>query len=194
LYPTGIVPWNALGLTQAQVTDEWGRMISYRVFDGVFGLTQDMGASALNCSNNILPASAVAPTANGLCDTASLPLRTLHTPATPTFITDLATPYDKGLVVNDFGTVENHVAFVLISHGPSGLGGYMPTGNRMMPLPVAGALDYPNTQSFPSTFSRQAVSNPSFSPGTIGHYDDSVTYVTIAELLRSANQDARSWP
>jgi len=195
-YHTGVVPWNALGLTQSQVTDEWGRLISYRVYDGPFGLTQNTGASALPCSNNLLPASTVAPTANGLCDITFIPSRrTLHSSTSPNFIASSTPAYDKGLWVNDFGTTIKNVAFVLVSHGPSGLGGYMPNGSRM-PMPQAGALDYPNTQiqAPPLSFTRLAVSDPSIATGATGHYDDIVTYLTIADLLRLSSLDSRGWP
>ncbi len=162
--PNGVVPWNALGLSQAQVTDEWGRLISYRVYDGSFGLTQDKGASALNCATNIPIISSVPPNPlNGLCDSASGVHGTLHSTSYPSFITYGPTPsYDKGLKVYDFGpspTVANitNVAFVLISHGPSGLGGYMPNGNQM-PMPASDASDYPNTQASPGFFILQAAS------------------------------------
>lgn len=205
-YPTGVVPWNALGLTQGQVIDKWGRLISYRVYDdsvsttqsyGTVGLTQNSGASALPCANNYLPASTVLPTSNGLCDPANIPLqRTLHSSSFPNFITSpLSTPpYDKGLWVYDFGTTVKNVAFVLISHGSSGLGGYLPNGNQM-PMPVSGAFDYPNTQTRipPLFFTKQAASNTEIAFGTNGHYDDVVNYLTISELLKLTNQDARAW-
>lgn len=206
-YPDGVVPWNALGLTQAQVTDGWGRLISYRIYDGSTGLTQNKGASALNCdTDNNLVTLDVPPTANGLCDSANGKHDTLHTTLLPNFIQYNfpanpvgSTPsFDKGLKVHDFGptpAVANiaNVAFVLISHGPSGLGGYLPNGTRMT-MPATDARDYANTQASPSFFIRQAASAPGTDAGTTGHYDDVVTYLTIADLLKLAKQDSRDWP
>jgi hypothetical protein len=199
-FPGGVVPWKALGLTQEQVTDEWGRVISYRVYDGSVGLTQDMGASAVNCDTANLTAPEVPPNSlTGLCEPASGATHdTLRSsfltypppPATPTF--------NKGLSVHDSGPDPNaanvlNVAFVLISHGPSGHGGYSPAGNRHSG-PAAGARDYANTQDTPAFFIRQAASAADVPPGTTDHYDDIVAYLKISDLLTLSNQDARDWP
>lgn len=205
-YPNGVVPWKELGLTQAQVTDKWGRLISYRVYDGSVGLTQNNGASALNCDTDNLTTLHIPPTPNGLCDNINGKHDTLHTTTHPNFITYNfpanpagSTPsYDKGLKVHNFGSTPANanvlnVAFVLISHGPSGLGGYLPNGTRMA-MPASDSRDYVNTQASPSFFIRQAASAPEIADGTAGHYDDIVTYLTIVDLLKLASQDARDWP
>lgn len=199
-FQAGIVPWNALGLSQAQVTDEWGRLISYRVYDGQFGLTQNNGASALNCDTNNLTTPNVPPTFTGMCDNTSGTHDTLHNATTPNFVTFNFPPnpvgstpsYNKGLTVTDFGANKPNVAFALISHGPSGVGGYMPNGLRSTPIPVT--RDYANTQAPPAIFIREGASAADIPPGATGHYDDIVTYLTIAELLKLSKQDARDWP
>lgn len=192
VYPNGIVPWNALGLSQAQVTDEWGRLISYRVYDGSIGLTQDKGASAINCDTDNLSTLNVEPTMAGLCNNQNGKHDTLRSDFI-TYTTFGATPsFDKGLKVYDFGPTTANVAFVLISHGPSGLGGYLPNGARMT-MPASDARDYSNTQASPSFFIRQAPSAADTAAGTTGHYDDVVSYLTIADLLKLAEQDARNW-
>lgn len=197
-FPNGVVPWNALGLSQEQVTDEWGRLISYRVYDGAVGLTQDGGASAINCDADNSGTPNVEPTAAGLCDSVG----GLHDTLRSHFITYTtfgATPsFDKGLNVHDFGPTPAtanvpNVAFVLISHGPSGAGGYLPNGIRMT-MPAADARDYANTQAAPAFFISQAASSADIAAGTTGHYDDVVSYLRIADLLIQAKQDARDWP
>ena len=196
VFSYGVVPWNALGLSQEQVTDEWGRMISYRVYDGAVGLTQDAGASAVNCDTDNYNAAAkfataeVVPTSTGLCSTAGNTHDTLRS----NFITYTGVPpYNKGLNANAFGAGVSNIAFVLISHGASGLGGYLSTGARMS-MPDADAGDRPNTQTSPGAFVSMAASAPGIAPGKTDHYDDVVTYLSIADLLKLANQDARDWP
>jgi hypothetical protein len=196
VFSYGVVPWNALGLSQEQVTDEWGRMISYRVYDGAVGLTQDTGASAVNCDTDNYNAAAkfttaeVVPTSAGLCSTAGNTHDTLRSK----FITYTgAPPYNKGLNANVFGAGVSNIAFVLISHGASGLGGYLPTGARMS-MPDADAGDRPNTQTSPGAFVSMAASASGIAPGKTDHFDDVVTYLSIADLLKLANQDARDWP
>lgn len=193
-YPGGVVPWNALGLTKEQVTDVWGRLISYRVYDGQFGLTQDKGASAVNCDTENGSTPNVAPVATtGLCNNAS----GLHDTLRSEFITH-ATFGTKGLNVHDFGptpTLANvpNVAYVLISHGPSGHGGYTASGVRV-PMPVTDARDYANTQIAPAFFVRQAASAAGIGSGTAGHFDDSISYLKITDLLSLTKLDARDWP
>jgi hypothetical protein len=188
----GVVPWNALGLSQAQVTDEWGRMISYRVYDGTFGLTQDKGASAVNCDTNNSSVANVEPTATGLCNNVGGTRNTLRSDFI-TYTTFGTTPsFNKGINVTDLASTIPNVAYVLISHGPSGLGGYLSNGTRMT-MPAADAGDYANTQTSPSAFVRKAASDVNVSAGSTGHYDDTVSYLTIADLLRQASQEARDW-
>jgi hypothetical protein len=194
-YPDGIVPWKALGLNVKDVTDEWGRMISYRVFDGAIGLTQTGGASRVNCDTTNSGRPETYPV-NGLC---SSNYNTLDA----SFLTHKTYPLTskiKGLVVTDFGTSVTGVAYALISHGPSGLGGYLPTGARMT-MPSGTAGDYANTQSptfypsqSPTAFLFQAGSAPDVTPGSAGHYDDLVTYVRIEDFTKLTRLLARDWP
>lgn len=197
-FPNGVVPWNALGLSQEQATDEWGRLISYRVYDGPYGLTQDRGASAINCDTDNSGTPNVEPTVAGLCDNAG----GLHDTLRSHFITYTTfgtTPsFDKGLNVHDFGPTPAaanipNVAFVLISHGPSGAGGYLPNGIRMT-MPAADARDFANTQAASAFFILQGASSADIAAGTTGHYDDVVAYLKMADLLILAKQDARDWP
>jgi hypothetical protein len=194
VYPGGVVPWNALGLTKDQVTDVWGRLISYRVYDGQFGLTQDKGASAVNCDTDNGSTPNVAPVATtGLCNNTG----GLHDTLRSEFITH-ATFGSKGLNVHDFGPTPNsanvpNVAYVLISHGPSGHGGYTASGVRV-PMPATDARDYANTQAAPAFFIKQAASAAETTSGTTGHFDDSIAYLKISDLLSLTKLDARDWP
>jgi hypothetical protein len=191
-YTYGVVPWKVLGLSQEQVSDEWGRLISYRVYDGQFGLTQDKGASALNCDTKNLSSADVEPTATGLCNNLGGTHNTLRRDFI-TYTTFGTTPsFDKGVNVADFGSNVPNVAYVLISHGASGLGGYLPNGVRMS-MPAIDAGDFANTQTSPSAFVRRAASDTNVLAGANGHYDDIVSYRTIADLLRQAGQEAREW-
>lgn len=198
LYPAGVVPWNALGLSQEEATDEWGRLISLRVYDGSIGLTQDKGASAVSCDTDNSNTQNVEPTSSGLCSTAGGKNDTLRSHFI-TYTSFGTTPsFNKGLNVFDFGADPatanvTNVAFVLISHGPSGLGGYVTSGAQV-PGMTNVTRDYANTQATPSFFIRQGASAADVIPGASGHFDDVVTYLKIADLLLLAEQDARDWP
>jgi len=197
LYPAGVIPWNALGMSLEEVADEWGRLISYRVYDGTVGLIQENGASAIYCDTDNSNAQNVEPTTAGLCNNQGGKTDTLRSHFV-TYTSFGTTPsFDKGLKVNDFGSDANvanvnNVAFVLISHGPSGLGGYS-SGGAQTPA-VSSTADYVNTQASPSFFLRKGASAADVSPGASGHYDDVVSYLKISDLLTLAEQDARDWP
>ena len=64
---------------------------------------------------------------------------------------------NKGLIVNDSGNLVNGVAFVLISHGESGFGGYA-LGGTQLQLPASTA-EMANTGAV-GTFQQLAHSNP----------------------------------
>lgn len=184
----GVIPWKALGLSEEEVTDPWGRLISYRVYSGTHGLTQEGGGSAANCDTDNTPSSSDdPPDANGLCGSG-----TTHNMLRSSFIT-YSPDYDKGLKIAEFGVEVKNVAYVLISHGPSGHGGYTSSGERV-DLPATTAKDYPNTQSAPTTFVRDTLTTSDVLPGTENHFDDYVAYLTISDLLKLSGRDARDWP
>jgi len=96
--------------------------------------------------------------------------------------------------------VVRNVAYVLISHGATGLGGWLPSGTQMS-LPIATTGDYPNTQTpsyyptqTPAEFVKEAASDPSVADTTAGFYDDVVAYLKIDDLAHLARLDARDWP
>lgn len=194
-YPGGVVPWQTIGLQQSEVVDEWGNLVSYRVYGEQHGLTvQPNGMSAAVCdTTNALAgglgqdaAAETPPDSFGRCvDNNTLEASFFSYPASsPT--------YTKGLSVADFGRVITDAAYVLVSHGPSGKGAYLPGGSRRE-MPNASATDYPNTQASPTQFV-VASSDKSIQPDEAGHYDDVVNYLRIGEMLRLALKNARDWP
>jgi hypothetical protein len=185
-YPNGVVPWRALGLKADDVTDEWGRLVSYRVYDGLRGFTQAGGVSAVDCdlTNGSTTETPPDPT-TGLCDPDH------NTLAASFFAYPVAAPaYTKGLSVLDFGVLKTGLAYLLTSHGPSGLGGYTAAGTQVAPNASTG--DYPNTQTA-ATFRRDAFSAPDLAVGSAGHYDDIVDFVTIVDLQVKTKLGAREW-
>lgn len=189
VYRNGVVPWVALGLTPDEVLDEWGTMISYRVFDGIYGLTKFEGASALSCDTDNGSTPETAP-ANGVCATNT------NTP-TSSFLSHSSysgtpTAGMKGVNVDEVGQIKTGTAFVLISHGKSALGAYLPTGARIT-LPETTAGDYPNTQALPGAFKKLETSGPQVVPGSSGHFDDVVAHLKIDDMLRLAQLAGRDW-
>ena len=182
----GTVPWLTLGISQDFALDAWAQKISYRVFHGATGLTQTGGASMADCDLYDTGLSIPLP-ANGLCETVT------HDNTAEQFL------FGKGLSFDDKGDTTSSVAFVLISHGPTGRGAFLP-GGVQTPLPNAGNVperaNAANDTSIPAqrTFYARGFSDPSVSPDDANHFDDLTRFIRIDELIRKAARRARDWP
>jgi len=176
--PNGVVPWATLGIAPDVALDGWNRRISFRVLDGATGLTQAGGASMVNC-DTLYPYGGSLPAlpANGLC-----PLS--HANTEEQFLNG------KGLVVSSSGTLVAGVAYVLISHGESGYGAYLPGGQRM-PMPPAGD-ELTNTNAA-SPLYKKAHSDPGTDPSSAAHFDDIVAWGTISDLAKRSGLGGRDW-
>jgi len=62
----GVLPWVSLGLPASAATDEWGRLISYRVFDGATGFTRPNGLLLDDCLDSDV--TVTYPLASGACN------------------------------------------------------------------------------------------------------------------------------
>jgi hypothetical protein len=176
----GTLPWHTIGLRHDDGLDAWGWKISYRVYTGAAGsLTQDNGASMVNCTIGALASPGLGPT--GLCP-AIAPAGN-HADRNE-FVAG------KGLTVNDYGTVRSDAAFVLVSHGPTGLGSYTSAGVQQA-MPV-NTDEVSNTTATGPYVARAAVtvgllaSDPNF-------FDDLIAYRSIFDLAANANLSARNW-
>lgn len=184
--PAGILPWKTLGIQREDSIDAWGGKISYRVYTGTAGsLTQDGGVSMVDCDTN--EALSAGPTVlvgstGGLC-------RNTRDTREDSFLAG------KGLRVNDFGVAVNDAAYVLISHGPSGLGAYTPQGGQKTPLP-ASADERTNILNVDPAvaFVARAASAQGVGPDDAAHFDDLLSYRKLAEVVKRAHLNARNWP
>ena len=176
-FPAGVIPRVTLGLKTDDVVDPWGGMISYRVFDGATGFTRANGASMVDCTTN---AAATGFLIAGACDP-------VHDTPEQTFLNG------KGLRVNDFGTVKTDAAYVLISHGTSGLGSFTAAGGQKTPLPTS-ADELANLSGVAgTTYVAKAASAETVGPEDAAHFDDVVAYASIAPLIRTAGLGGRAW-
>ncbi len=182
-FPQGTLPWQTIGMRRDDSFDAWGWRISYRVYSNVVGsLTQSGGASMVNCTSGA-PSLPTTVDANGLCQAT-------HDTPTAAFTSG------KGLSVTDFGIqysgpLSTGAAYVLISHGPTGLGAYTASGAQQ-PMP-ASADELSNTTAT-GPFVAKAASNPDVSASDPTHFDDVLLYRTVTDLAQRANLAARLWP
>lgn len=182
----GTLPWNTLGLGREQALDSWGRKISYRVYTGAAGsLTQAEGVSMVSCdTNEPAPggATAVGGSAGGLCRTSADPFQ-LNTTPSQYFA-------GKGLSLDDSGTPRPDVAFILISHGKTGLGAYTRAGTRLF---VPFGDERGNTRET-GPFKIRAFSDTDTSAIFPSHFDDLLVYRTLPDLVKRIGLSARDWP
>jgi len=162
-------------LRREDALDAWGWKISYRVYSGISGLTQDGGASMVHC-DTVEPTPA-GTTANGLC-------RATHDTTPAQFLAG------KGLGVNDFGNAIADAAYVLISHGTTGLGAYTGSGTQKQPLP-ASTDETTNLAAAGPFVARAAVSTVSAEDPA--HFDDVLFYRRLADFAARAHLAARDW-
>lgn len=174
-FPNGTVPWRTIGLRREDALDAWGWKISYRVYQGTTGLTQAGGASMVHC-DTVEPSPAGA-TAAGSC-------KATHDTLPAEFLAG------KGLAINDFGTAVNDAAYVLISHGASGLGAYTSSGVQKTPQP-GNADESNNLGAGPFVARAAATGVPAEDPA---YFDDVLAYRRLADFVRLANLAARDWP
>lgn len=180
-FPEGTLPWKTIGLRKDDSYDAWGRKISYRVYinGGNGSLTQPRGISMVEC-DLVENASVLGP--NRTCN-SNADMYQRNTSADDFLL-------NKGLSLTDLGVVHNDVAYVLISHGPTGFGAYTASGARMdMP-----AGDERGNTRGTGAFTIKAFSDPDVAANTGPHFDDLLFYRRLSDLARVTNLAARDWP
>jgi hypothetical protein len=187
-YPQGTLPWQSLGLRSDEAFDPWGWKISYSVYTGNAGsLTQDNGASMVLCdpSQGDNTTGVDADNGGGLCknNKQTAPGATSDDPQN-SFLGG------KGFTVTDFGNSKTGVAYVLVSHGPSGYGAYT-AANVQVALPT-NPNELANI-SAAGPFIAASASSATVSPDDPAHFDDVIAYATISDLVWKAGRGARCW-
>ena len=184
-FPEGTIPWHTIGLRRDDGFDAWGRKISYRVYTGNKGsLTQAGGVSMVEC-DAVEPSpggTTSGGSAGGLCNSNTNPYLRDTTP--DQFLSG------KGLTLNDNGVNHTDVAYVLISHGLTGLGGWSASGVQL-DMPKQDERD--NTKDT-GPFHIEPFSDPDTGATENGHFDDLLAYRTLPELVKRIGLAARDWP
>ena len=167
----GVVPWRTLGLAELDVTDGWGNRLTYRVApELVVASSMDFTACA--------PGAAVTGTEVNACG-SPCPSGTWPTGCTnPRDIT-----MTKGLkvrtnsstvtlVMSPNSLVSTGAAYVVISHGENGGGGYNNSGTLQVASLASGTLEYSNN----SASSGFALATSDLLPDSSAFVDDFPVY------------------
>jgi len=201
---TGVVPWRALGLPTDLSLDGWGRRITYRVDPALTGPGTPLDAHACDPAGTLLACESGS-TAAGTC--ACRTTGASSDPATRTppaqFLANRGLRVTAGVggttIMNPAPPAANGAAYVLISHGPSGLGGWMADG-APMPEPF-GDNEAPNAGDLTVTDYRHAGSAAyvealySVDEGsTENFFDDFIRWRSVLALLAAAGLEPRAHP
>ena len=187
-FTAGTLPWATIGLRRDDAYDAWGRKLSYRVYtdNGNKGsLVQPGGPSLINCYPDT--AAGGGTDTNGLCNAS-------HTTSTFDVLKKKG-----GLDLTDFGTDHKSnnndpTAYVVISHGPTGLGGYSASGVQVVTESHLGpGGDEKDNTKDSGPFHIEAWSDPDTAASSNSHFDDLLVYRTVADLAQKAGLQARGW-
>jgi prepilin-type N-terminal cleavage/methylation domain-containing protein len=186
----GVVPWRALGLAEVDATDGWDRRITYRI-DPALGAPNAMDMSMCD------PAGAEAGAGPTACTATctSTALATCTPPAKFLNTRGLRVQNVAGtLLMDPAGTPHTGAAYVLISHGESGGGGYLGSGQLGASTSTDGNLE--QTQNYASipyggaafTYVDDSLNE---NPGAL-HFDDLVLRPSLLSVITKAGLGPRS--
>jgi prepilin-type N-terminal cleavage/methylation domain-containing protein len=182
----GVVPWRTLGLTELDATDGWYRRFTFRV-DPLLGVTGHMDMSYCD------PVGSEATNPAAICNT-SCTSSSLGSCTPPVHFLQ-----GKGLIIQNLaGTVvmdpaaapPTGAAYVTISAGPSGGGGYLSGGTLGVSSSTDGTkeqLNYASAAITTTYYDDTIVATP----GT-GHFDDLVSRPSVYTVISKAALGPRS--
>jgi prepilin-type N-terminal cleavage/methylation domain-containing protein len=183
----GVVPWRALALSETEATDGWERRLTYRIAST---LAADTGMDMSWCDPAGIEPGAVPRVCNAACSSASL----------ATCTPPMAFLNTKGLEVrNVAGTVlmnpavapSTGAAYVLISHGESGGGGYLNTGQLATSSTADGLEEVKNYANVAIAVGTYYVDDSLMEvAGT--HFDDVVSRPSILNVITKAGLGPRA--
>lgn len=188
----GVVPWASLGISEADASDGWDRRITYRVHAALAAATGALDMSWCD------PAGTGGPS-GGPCNTA----------CTNSALASCTTPANylvgKGLTVNEVKTDAAGVttstavmtppntgaAYILISHGETGGGGYLNSG-VISPTSATADSDEEKKNYADLVFQPYYVDGAINDVGGAGHFDDIVSRISVMALASKAGLGPRS--
>jgi prepilin-type N-terminal cleavage/methylation domain-containing protein len=195
----GVVPWRMLGLSENDITDGWGRRITYRIDpqlaadNGVTGVL-DMsacdpaGTAAAQTSGAINYCSA-----SGSC--SSVALGNCTSPTNYLASKGLRVKNVAGAILMEPTANPNTgAAYVLISHGESGGGGYLNTGVLGSSIVTDGTEEQRNYASLPfvSQVVTYYVDDTTNDTSGAAHFDDVVMRPSVMNVISRAGLGPRT--
>ena len=195
----GVVPWRALGLAEADATDGWDRRLTYRI-QPALAADNAMNMSACDPAGTG-PVSATLP--NNACKSDAAPNDCNSTNpgnCTPpaTFLANKGLDVRKidgvTVIMNPAGSPHTGAAYVLISHGESGGGGFLGSGQLGASSSGDGNLETTqNYASMPYTAGVSFYVDDSLNENAgAAHFDDIVSRPSLLAVITKAGLGPRS--
>ncbi len=184
---SGVVPWRSLGLSEPDATDGWERRLTYRT-DVQLGKDNAMNMSSCDPAGS--EAGATPRDCNTSCTSAALASCT--PPAAFIGGKGLTVKNVTGVVVmNPAAGVNTGAAYVLISHGETGGGGYLNTGRLFAGTTTDGTEEAKNYANLPigAYYVDDSIDD---NPGLLSHFDDTMSRTSVLGLINKAGLGPRS--
>jgi len=194
----GVVPWRVLGLSENDITDGWNRRITYRI-DPALAADGALDMSSCDAAGQEAPRFSAA-TAARVCNTAcnSTTLTSCTEPGVFLIAKGLAVRNVSGLTVMNpnpgIGLAQTGAAYVLISHGESGGGGYLNSGVLGTSTSTDGteeARNYASGSYVSAAVSYYVDDTTNDTPGT-SHFDDVVLRPSVMSVISRAGLGPRT--
>jgi prepilin-type N-terminal cleavage/methylation domain-containing protein len=194
----GIVPWRSLGLSETDVTDGWGRRITYRIdptlaADGALDLTV---CDAAGQELTRFSAATVARPCNTAC--TSTTLTSCTEPGVPLINKGLRVKNLAGTIVMEpapaTGVASTGAAYVLVSHGQTGGGAYLNTGVLSPGTGTDGTEEAKNyaSASYVVGVTYYVDDTINDTSGAATHFDDMVLRPSVMNVISRAGLGPRT--
>ena len=185
----GVVPWVPLGLTESDVTDGWNRRFTYRI-DPTLAGTAALDMSSCDPAGT---GGLVGTACNTACSSGSLGSCT--PPATFLLNKGLKVRNVAGTTVMDptIAAAPTGAAYVLVSPGSTGGGGYLSSGRLSTSTVTDGTQEQKNYANLGYTAGTTYYVDDSISDASgATHFDDIISRPALLTVINRAGLGPRS--
>ena len=185
----GVIPWRALALTETDATDGWDRRLTYRIDPN---LAADNGMNMSWCDPAGTEAGATPRACNAACTNTALASCT--PPAAFLTTRGLTVKNVAGVTVMDPAAVPNTgAAYVLVSHGESGGGGYLNSGTLATSTIGDGTEELKNYANLAYAAGVSYYVDDTLAEAAgVTHFDDAVSRPSVLNVISKAGLAPRS--